>query len=53
MTDHDDAEAEAMRAFYARPAVRRPHMPSDPDMLRDGLLEGALRHNPQPQREDK
>jgi hypothetical protein len=38
--DHDQAERDAMRAFYAQPAARKPYLPSGPDPIRDGLLKG-------------
>jgi hypothetical protein len=40
MTEHDAAEAQAMRAHYAARAADKPHTPEDPDALRDGLLAG-------------
>ncbi len=39
--NHDDAEREAMRAFYAEPAARKPYLPTDRDTLRDGLLRAS------------
>jgi hypothetical protein len=41
--DHDEAEAEAMRDYYATPAGH-PYAPTDPDPLRDGLLRGFWAH---------
>jgi hypothetical protein len=38
---HDLAEAEAMRAFYAQPATRKPYLSTDADAYRDGLLRQA------------
>jgi hypothetical protein len=38
--NHDAAEAEAMRWFYAQPAAAKPYLPTDADPIREGLLKG-------------
>ena len=43
--DHDAAERAVMAAHYADEGAARPYLPSDPDPLRDGLLEGFRRHH--------
>ncbi len=44
--NHDEAEAAALADHYAQPAARKPYLPTDRDVYREGLLKGARTHDP-------